>query len=369
MLTYGLKQGVKMTEQDQALESAGENELPGEAKAKRGSLIKRFKSAPKRTKLIVAGVTGFLLISGGVSAYAVYQSPDVVIAQAFVSLVTQDKPSYELDANLSSPSLDGTLKLSAYSSDKGTALELNVNATVAGQDVGATLNAVTDKKGDFYLNLANFSTLANLLEQSGYLPSESIQALSTLLTDTWVKVSAADLESASSGLGSAGTCLNESATKQITADLQSNLRNNFFVKVKQELPQEDGNRVFALTLDAAKIKNFVSSFRASKGYLALVKCQPTLKIEDASIKSISQKEIDKGIADSGTTVKLYASSLDHKFVKLSADIMDKQSGQSLNLTFKNIGSQPEKVVIPAQSISFTEFLTTFYSTLSAVPTN
>lgn len=350
-----------MTEQDKSPESAEENELPSQVKAERVSLIKKFKGAPKRTKLIVAGATGFLLISGGVSAYAVYQSPDVVIAQAIVSLVTDDKASYELDASVSSEIVEGTLKLSTHSSDKGTALELNVSANIAGQDAGATLNAVIDNSEDIYLNLANFSSLASLLEQTGYLPSESIQALTTLLTDTWVKVSAADLGTASAVLGSANTCLNEAATKQISEDFQSNLRSNYFLKVKEELAQEDGNRVFSLTLDAAKLKSFVSSFRSSNGYAQLVKCQPTLAIEDESINSISQSEIDKGIANSGTTVKLYATSFDHKFVKLSVEATDEASDQNVNLTFKTIGSQPEKVVIPTQSISLTELTTAFYS--------
>lgn len=352
-----------MTEQDKSTELAGENELPAEVKAERVSLIKKFKGAPKRTKLIVAGATGFLLVSGGVSAYAVYQSPDVVIAQAIVSLVTEKNPSYEVDASLSSPSLDGTFKLSTYRSDKGTALELNVNANVAGQDVGATLNAVADNKGDFYLNLANFSTLANLLEQTGFLPSQSIQSLSTLLTDTWVKVSADDLGTASADLGSASTCLNESATKQISDDLQSNLRGNFFVTVKKELAQEDGNRVFSLTLDAAKLKSFVSSFKSSKGYAQLLKCQPTLALEDETINSISQSVIDEGIEKSGATVKLYATSFDHKFVKLSVEVKDQASDQKVSLTFKNNGSKPEKVVIPSKSVPFTELVETFYSAL------
>ena len=357
-----------MTEQNNAPESAGENELPVEVKAERVSLIKKFKRAPKRTKLIVAGVTGFLLISGGVSSYAVYQSPDVVIAQALVSLVTADKPSYELDASLTSPSLDGTLKLSTNRSDEGTALEMKVNAKVGGQDVGATLNAVADKKGDFYLNLADFSTLANLIDQTGYLPSDSIQTLSTLLTGTWVKVSAADLNQATASLGTASSCLNEAATKQISDDLQSSLRNNFPVKVKQELAQEDGNRVFSLTLDAAKIKSFVKSFKSSKGYAELVKCQPTLALDEASLDSLTQKVIDDGLAKSGTTVKLYTTSFDHKFTKLSVDLNDAASNQKLNLTFKNNGSHPEKVVIPTKSMTFTEFMTAFYSSFMSMPT-
>ena len=86
-----------MAEQDNVLDAAGENSSSGEVASEKTSLIKRFKSAPKRTKLIVAGVTGAVLISGGAGAYAFYQAPDTVVAQAIVSLVTTQNPSYELD--------------------------------------------------------------------------------------------------------------------------------------------------------------------------------------------------------------------------------------------------------------------------------
>lgn len=352
-----------MGETDNSVEAAGQNESSGEVTPEKTSLIKRFKNAPKRTKLIAAGVTGVVLISGGVSAYAVYQSPETVIAQAIVSLATTSNPSYELDVSGMASGLDGTLQLFTYQSDKGTALELNVKAKVAGQVAGATLNAISDKSGDFYLNLANFSTLATLLEQSGYLPSATIQALSAALTDTWIKVSAADLGQATSPIGNTGSCLSQSASKQIAKDIQSNLRSNFFVKVKKELAQEDGNRVFLLTLDAVKLRSFASSFRTSKGFAELVKCQPTLSINDAVLNGVSQQLIDEAIAKSGLTVKLYATSFDHKFVKLSADIKDSLSGQTMNLTLRANGSHPEKVVIPSKSVTFTEFLTTFYSSV------
>jgi len=358
-----------MEEQGNSLEAAGQNLNSGEAKAERGSLIKRFKSAPKRTKLIVAGVTGALLVSGGAGAYAVYQAPDTVVAQAIVSLVTAQNPSYELDLTGTALGLDGTIQLFTYSSDKGTALELNIKAKVLEQEASATINAVTDLDGDFYLNIANFSTLASVLEKTGSLPSGTVQSLSAVLTDTWVKVSATDLSQATSALGNSGSCLSESATKQISVDIQSNLRSNFFVKVKEELAQEDGNRVFLLTLDAGKLKNFASSFRASKGFAELEKCQPGLSLTDEMLESITQEVIDQAIASSGATVKLYATPFDHKFVKLSFEVRDPASAQTVNLTLKANGSHPEKVVIPSKSITFTEFLTTFYSSVLGTATN
>jgi hypothetical protein len=353
-----------MSEQETTPDLTGQDEIT--SAAEKTSLLKKFKKSSKRTKLIVAGVTSVVLVSGGVSAYAVYQSPDTVIAQAIVSLVTTSNPSFEMDFSGNTSGVDATLQMFTYSSDKGAALEMNIKGNLAGQDAGATLNVVADKTGDIYLNLANFSTLASALEQTGLAPSSMIQAYSSALTDKWVKVSETDLNQATASLGQTSSCLNKEAIAQVATDLQNSLRNNFFVKAKEELPQEDGNRVFPLTLDAGKVKGFATSFRDSKGFAELAKCQPGLALSDASINSITQQAIDEAITKSGSSFKLYANAVSHNFAKLAIDI--NTGGQKINFTLKANGSHPEKVVIPSESETFTEFLTAMYSGFSAVGT-
>ena len=351
-----------MSEQETTPDLTGQDEIT--SAAEKTSLLKKFKKSSKRTKLIVAGVTSVVLVSGGVSAYAVYQSPDTVIAQAIVSLVTTSNPSFEMDFSGNTSGVDATLQMFTYSSDKGAALEMNIKGKLAGQDAGATLNVVADKNGDIYLNLANFATLASVLEQTS--PSSMIQAYSTALTDKWVKVSETDLNQATASLGQASSCLNKEAIAQVATDLQNSLRNNFFVKAKEELPQEDGDRVFLLTLDAGKVKGFATSFRDSKGFAELAKCQPGLALTDASINSITQQAIDEAITKSGSSFKLYANAVSHNFAKLAIDI--NTGGQKINFTLKANGSHPEKVVIPSESETFTEFLTAINSGFSAVGT-
>ncbi|NCA08126.1 MAG: hypothetical protein EBS85_05310 [Micrococcales bacterium] len=332
-----------MSEQETTPDLTGQDEIT--SAAEKTSLLKKFKKSSKRTKLIVAGVTSVVLVSGGVSAYAVYQSPDTVIAQAIVSLVTTSNPSFEMDFSGNTSGVDATLQMFT---------------------AGATLNVVADKTGDIYLNLANFSTLASALEQTGLAPNSMIQAYSSALTDKWVKVSETDLNQATASLGQTSSCLNKEAIAQVATDLQNSLRNNFFVKAKEELPQEDGNRVFPLTLDAGKVKGFATSFRDSKGFAELAKCQPGLALSDASINSITQQAIDEAITKSGSSFKLYANAVSHNFAKLSIDI--NTGGQKINFTLKANGSHPEKVVIPSESETFTEFLTAMYSGFSAVGT-
>lgn len=172
-----------------------------------------------------------------------------------------------------------------------------------------------------------------------------------------------------SALGGAGSCLNQTAAKQISDDLQSNLRGNFFIKVQQELPQEGGNRVFLLTLDAGKLRSFFSSFRNSKGFAELAKCQPGLSISDQALMGITQQVIDNAIKSAGLSVKLYATAFDHKLTKLSIDIKNSGVGQGINLTLKPNGSHPEKVVIPNKSVSYTELLATLYSSILSAQLN
>jgi hypothetical protein len=329
----------------------------------RVSILQRIKNAPKRTKLIAAGVTGALLVSGGIGAYAIYQSPDTVIAQAIVSLATTSNPSIELDLTGNASGVDGTLQILTYQSDKGSAIELNVKGKVAAQDIGVTLNSVFDKNGDSYLNLANFDSLASLLATTGTLPSSAIPTLKTALTGTWVKISSADLGQTTPALGGVGSCLNQTPAKQIADDLQSSIRSNFFIKVQQELPQEDGNRVFLLTLDAGKLRSFFSSFRTSKGFMELAKCEPGLSISDQALSGITQQVIDNAQKSAGLTVKLYATAMDHKLTKISFDVKNAGTGQAINLTLKPNGSHPEKVVIPTESVSYTQLLATLYASV------
>lgn len=350
-----------MTEQENAPENFEQPESAPEASIQRTSLLQKIKNAPKRTKLIAGGVAGVLLISGGAGAYAVYQSPDTVVAQALVSLATASNPSYELDLDGSTSGVNGTIQLFTYGSDKGTALELKVKGAVAGQDASATLNGVFSKEGDIYLNLSDFSSLASVLGSTGYLPYSAVQSYTSALTGTWVKLGSTEINQYTQSLGSASTCLNPSDTEMISKDIQSNLRGNFFIKVQEELSQEDGNRVFLLSIDAGKLRNFFSSLKNSKGFEALQKCQPSLNIPDSALNEITQQVIDEGIAKSGISVKLYANSFSHSFSKLAFSFRDPSSGQTVNLTLKSNGSHPEKVVIPTTTITLTELLSKIYA--------
>lgn len=345
-----------MDNQEQTVEATAVEET------QKVSVLSKIKNAPKRTKLIGGGIIAAVVISGGAGAYAYYQSPDTVVAQAFVSLVTASNPSYEMDLGLDSSAAKGTLKLFTYSSDKGSALEMNLNTEFAGQEASATLNAVIDKDGGTYLNLANFSSLATLLANMGYVPASAVDALSSALTNTWVKVDSKDLGQGNSALGGAGECLSPTQSSEISSELQSSLRNNFFVKVKNELAQEEGNRVFVLTLDAQKLRSFLTSVKASKAYLAIQKCSPNIAISDSMIESITQANIDEGLEKSGVTVKIYANALNHSMAKITA-VVSLSPGQTLNMTFIPNGSHPEKVVIPEQSVSYTELLSTIYSAI------
>jgi hypothetical protein len=354
---------MKMSEQDNLGENIDQQNSASEATFQRTSVLQKIKNAPKRTKLIAGGIAGVVLLSGGAGAYAVYQSPDTVVAQALVSLVTASNPSYELDLDGSTSGLNGNIQLFTYGSDKGTALELKIKAAVAGQDASATLNGVFSKEGDAYLNLSDFSTLATALQSTGYLPASAVQSYSAALTGTWVKLGSSDISQYTQSLGGASTCLNPSDTEMISKDIQGNLRSNFFIKVKEELSQEDGNRVFLLSIDAGKLRNFFSSLRTSQGFAALQKCQPGLAITDQTINLITQQVVDEGIAKSGTSVKLYANSFSHSFSKLTVEIKDPASGQAVNLTLKSNGSHPEKVAIPETTTTFNELLTKIYSNL------
>ena len=68
-------------------------DLENTPKVAKTGILEKIKAAPKRTKLIAAGVAALVVVSGGVASYAALQTPDAVVAQAIVSLVTTQNPN------------------------------------------------------------------------------------------------------------------------------------------------------------------------------------------------------------------------------------------------------------------------------------
>ena len=314
----------------------------------------KISALSKKTKIAVsAGLT--VLIAGGGVAYAALQTPEAVVGQAFASLFTQSNPSFLVSGDLKSAGVSGSANIELDTASDASLMRISANADISGMLVGATLNVVSAKSGDAYLNLSEFETLANFISQTGLIPATVVSGAKSALDGTWVKVTKEELSAYSGG----NTCISEKLnnaeyTKKFGEELGGILRSNFFVVPKKELASVGSDRVFELGLDAAKLRSFYKGIQASDYYGDLATCVPSLNVSDVDEDSITQSQIDETLKT--VKITLYANSFSHSLSKMNLDASDAQNSQKLTVSLKPNGDQSAKVKIPAESVSSNELL-------------
>ncbi len=321
------------------------------------------KIAGLSLKVKLATAAGLVVLVGGGSAfaYSALNTPDAVVGLALASVFGDANPSFEVSADVQSNGVKGSGTIDIYSSSTGALLSLKASADVNGQPVGATLNVLGAKSGDVYLNLADFDSLGAYLVTSGLLPMNTVNSARTVLNGAWVKVTKEELDTYTALAGDTNSCIstklnNLDYTKKVQGELANILRNNNFIQVSKELPGVNGDRVFELGINADHLRSFLTALKASTYYQDVNTCVPTLNITDAQIASVTQAKIDEALK--GETTTLYANSFSHKLDKIEFNVTDAATSQSVKVTFKPLGDQSSKVVVPAKSTTLTELLTT-----------
>ena len=319
------------------------------------SLLAKLKGLSKKTKIITASAVVVLLGVGGGTAYALYNSPEAVLGQAIGSLFGEKNPSYELDLDLNTGTVSGTAKINIATGDGNTQVDSTVTANFLGNNLGANLKIVADKDGNLYAKLSDFNTLTDFLVNAGQLPPSIATNLQLVLDANWIQVSKSEIDA----LTNNSSCIQDklsdeayakAASKQVT-DL---LRSNFFVVIKKELPQENGNRVFEIGLSAEKLQAFLKGLKDTDFYGDLNSCYPTLEITDSQIGSITQESLD-GTGDVTPVYTVYADAFSHKLTKFT--VVAEDTSNSVKLTFTPTGDKSSTVEVPQDSISFTELST------------
>lgn len=319
------------------------------------SLLAKLKGLSKKTKIITASAVVVLLGVGGGTAYALYNSPEAVLGQAIGSLFGEKNPSYELDLDLNTGTISGTAKINIATGDGNTQVDSTVTANFLGNNLGANLKIVADKDGNLYAKLSDFNTLTDFLVNAGQLPPSIATSLQQVLDANWIQVSKSEIDA----LTNNSSCIQDklsdeayakAASKQVT-DL---LRSNFFVVIKKELPQENGNRVFEIGLSAEKLQAFLKGLKDTDFYGDLQSCYPTLEITNSQINDITQESLD-GTGDVTPVYTVYADAFSHKLTKFT--VVAEDTSNSVKLTFTPTGDKSSTVEVPQDSISFTELST------------
>lgn len=334
--------------------------------ATKQSLFAKIGAISTKVKIIIASTVVVVLGGGGAFAYSAYQSQDVVLGMAIASVFTEAHPSFEVSVDYKAEGAGGSGSMTLMTADSGSSISLTGSANLNGQPVGATLNIVSSKEGDIYANLADFDSLGYYLVTAGILPAETVTSARGTLTDTWVKVTKDEVATYTALTGSENDCIssklnNAEYTKKVSGEFAGLLRNNNFIVIKEELAQENGNRVFVLGLDAQKMKDFATAFRSSTYFSDVVTCVPSAASTFDQLGAVNQADIDAAWEKSGLSIKVYADSFSHKMSKMTVSASDAASNQSLDITMKPLGDQSGKVVIPSKSISSTQLLMTLSS--------
>ena len=307
---------------------------------------------------IIAGASAVVLVGGGATGYAIYQSPGVVVGQAIGSLASGENPSFIIESSVTSDTATGKATMEIDTAKNGSLMSLRIAGELLSQNVGATINVMSDKSGDAYVGLSDFETLANFAVAAGYLPEESVASLSDSLKDNWVKVTKDEI----STLAGSNTCFTDklndvSYTTKAGKELGDVSRANFFLVPVKELAQEGSDRVFDVWFDAAKLKAFLKAVRGTAIYKDIQTCSPGFEISDDSIAHITQKNLDE--SKKGVSLTLYADGFTHKLSNL-VFTTHSDSGPKFEVSLKPNGDQSSRVKVPAKSITLTEFMTALY---------
>ncbi|MEN9714668.1 MAG: hypothetical protein RJA35_135 [Actinomycetota bacterium] len=338
--------------------------------AAKKSVFAKIAALSAKTKIATAAGLVVLLGGGGAFAYTTLNTPDAIVGLAIAGAFSGSHPSFEISADINSGGSGGTGTLDVYTADAGSLLSLKAAAKLNGMPIGATLNVVSSKAGDVYANLSDFDSLGAYLVMAGLVPEATVTSARTALTDTWVKVSKAEVEqySAAATSGAGSDCItsklnNPDYTKKVQDELTSAIRNNNFIGVTKELPQVNGDRVFVLGIKADQLRAFLTAVKNTTYYQDVHTCLPMVNISEADIAGITQSKIDNEFNNGPVTLTttLYANSFSHNLDKIEFAVYNSDSNEHSLVTFKPLGDQSSKVVIPVKSVSVTELLSTLTS--------
>lgn len=295
-----------------------------------------------------------MVIGGGSLAYAAYQAPEMVIGQALGSTFAQANPSFTLDLSSDNTDLGGTATLDVATAPIGSKLSLKLAGKYMGSDIGATLNVLAAKTGNYYLNLEKFDSLAKYLLSTGMVSQMEIDAYSKLLKGAWISVSKTDLTNASID----NPCVTEKFNnptylKTLQSKMGLILRDNNFIVAKNELAGINGDRVFEMTISADKLKKFIMALKTTPYIADFKSCNPTFELDMTTVNAINQKEIDAWFSDNGVTWTLQANGFSHNLTKMSLDI--KKGTTSGHLTYVPTGDRSSTVKMPTKFVTFSEF--------------
>lgn len=336
----------------------------------------------KKKKIIgiILGVVGLLIIVSAVLLYFVWwQSPNKMVTDALLSVVTAEKMNNTGTLVIEAPSSDvkmtittkGTTNNGALSGDATVKLEVEA----LDEDVVFDVHGVASDDGVLYVKIDKLreavdTVIDAIIKQQtqqyrdqGMTESDIAQvedvakqqvssmfSLDTLIPKVdgqWIRIASDDLEDNEEAQCTADVMKDIQKDKEVTREVMAIYDANKFIQVKDKVDAKDGAPGFRLTGDRDKAQAFMSEFKKTETAGRLLKCDSTIfdSVDDALKETDSSSNADIDFV-------IWVDRFSHKLKSLQLDVTSKEDETKVSATYDFEIGQANEVVVPSDARDF-----------------
>ncbi|NCC19658.1 hypothetical protein EOM33_01205 [Candidatus Saccharibacteria bacterium] len=336
----------------------------------------------KKKKIIgiILGVVGLLIIVSAVLLYFVWwQSPNKMVTDALLSVVTAEKMNNTGTLVIEAPSSDvkmtittkGTTNNGASSGDATVKLEVEA----LDEDVVFDVHGVASDDGVLYVKIDKLrGTVDTVIDaiikrqtqqyrDQGMTESDIAQvedvakqqvssmfSLDTLIPKVdgqWIRIASDDLEDNEEAQCTADIMKDIQKDKEVTREVMAIYDANRFIQVKDKVDAKDGAPGFRLTGDRDKAQAFMSEFKKTETAGRLLKCDSTIfdSVDDALKETDSSSNADIDFV-------IWVDRFSHKLKSLQLDVTSKEDETKVSATYDFEIGQANEVVVPSDARDF-----------------
>lgn len=336
----------------------------------------------KKKKIIgiILGVVGLLIIVSAVLLYFVWwQSPNKMVTDALLSVVTAEKmnntgtlvieaPSSDVKmtiitkgtTNNGALSGDATVKLEVEALDEDVVFDVHGVASDDGvlyvkidklrETVDTVIDAIIKRQTQQYRDQGMTESDIAQVEDVAKQQVSSMFSLDTLIPKVdgqWIRIASDDLEDNEEAQCTADVMKDIQKDKEVTREVMAIYDANRFIQVKDKVDAKDGAPGFRLTGDRDKAQAFMSEFKKTETAGRLLKCDSTIfdSVDDALKETDSSSNADIDFV-------IWVDRFSHKLKSLQLDVTSKEDETKVSATYDFEIGQANEVVVPSDARDF-----------------
>ena len=336
----------------------------------------------KKKKIIgiILGVVGLLIIVSAVLLYFVWwQSPNKMVTDALLSVVTAEKmnntgtlvieaPSSDVKMTITTKgttnngalSGDATVKLEVEALDEDVVFDVHGVASDDGvlyvkidklrETVDTVIDAIIKRQTQQYRDQGMTESDIAQVEDMAKQQVPSMFSLDTLIPKVdgqWIRIASDDLEDNEEAQCTADVMKDIQKDKEVTREVMAIYDANRFIQVKDKVDAKDGAPGFRLTGDRDKAQAFMSEFKKTETAGRLLKCDSTIfdSVDDALKETDSSSNADIDFV-------IWVDRFSHKLKSLQLDVTSKEDETKVSATYDFEIGQANEVVVPSDARDF-----------------